>query len=64
MRKNKGKNELIILNGTNDKQEIPIHQYQNMLEGLSSGHEIKSGKRIDLTKDIVLTARESLIIEL
>ena len=63
VRKYKEKNELIILNGTNDVQELPVHQYKEMLEGSRSGYELISGKKIDLTKNMKLNARQSLIIE-
>jgi len=64
MRKHSDKNELIILNGTNDTQVIPIYEYQEILQGTSLGYELKSGKKIDLTKQLTLTARQSMIIEL
>lgn len=59
-----GKSELIILNGTNDEQNFPIHQYKDILDGFRYGQELVSGKKIDLTKNMQLNARQSLIIEL
>lgn len=64
VRRYQGKSELIILNGTNDAQELPMHQYQEILDGSCSGQELISGKKIDLTKNMQLHARQSLIIEL
>ena len=64
VRKHQGKSELIILNGTNDAQELPIHQYKEILDGSQYGQELVSGKKIDLTKNMQLNARQSLIIEL
>ncbi len=59
-----GRSELIILNGTNDEQDFPIHQYKDILNGYRYGQELVSGKKIDLTKNMQLNARQSLIIEL
>lgn len=64
VRKHQGKSELIILNGTNHPQELPIHLYKEILEGSRYGEELASGKKIDLTKNMQLNARQSLIIKL
>ena len=64
VRKHQGSSELIILNGTNDEQEFPIHQYKEILNGFDCGKELISGKKIDLTKNMKLNARQSMIIKL
>ena len=64
VRKHKGSSELIILNGTNDEQVLPIYQYKEILNGFNCGKELSSGKKIDLTKSMKLNARQSMIIKL
>ena len=52
-RTNSGKTELIVLNSTDAEQVVA-----------KSGKELISGKKIDLTKNMTVGARQSLIIEL
>ena len=57
-RTNSGKTELIVLNSTD------ADHYRIMTNDSKSGKELISGKKIDLTKNMTVGARQSLIIEL
>ncbi len=59
-----GKTELIVLNSTNAEQVVENDLYRMMTNDSKSGKELVSGKRIDLTKNMKVGARQSLIIEL
>ena len=57
-RTNSGKTELIVLNSTDAEQVVANDHYRIMT------NDSKSGKKIDLTKNMTVGARQSLIIEL
>ena len=63
-RTNSGKTELIVLNSTNAEQVVESDHYRMMTNDSKSGKELVSGKKIDLTKNMTVGARQSLIIEL
>ncbi len=59
-----GKAAIVILNGTNKEQVLPIKHYNEVLNNATTGKDIISEKNIDLTKDITLNPKQSMIIEL
>ena len=59
-----GKTALVILNGTNKEQVLPIKHYSEVINNAATGKDIISEKNIDLTKDITLNPKQSMIIEL
>ena len=61
-RTNSGKTELIVLNSTDAEQVVANDRI--MTNDSKSGKELISGKKIDLTKNMTVGARQSLIIEL
>ncbi len=63
-RTNSGKTELIVLNSTNTEQVVANKYYRMMTNDAKSGKELVSGKKIDPTRNMILGARQSLIIEL
>ena len=63
-RTNSGKTELIVLNSTNAEQVGANDHYRMMTNDSKSGKELISAKKIDLTKNMTIGARQSLIIEL
>ena len=63
-RTNSGKAELIVLNSTNTEQVVANKYYRMMTNDSKSGKELVSGKKIDLTRNMTVGARQSLIIEL
>lgn len=62
-RTNEGKTEMIILNSTDKEQILPNNHYNAVTKETKVGKEIASGKEVDLTQNLTLTARQSLIIE-
>ena len=63
-RTNSGKTELIVLNSTNTEQVVDNNYYRMMTNDSKSGKYLVSGKKIDLTRNMTVGARQSLIIEL
>lgn len=59
-----GKTVLVVLNGTNKEQTLPLESYKEVIKQFETGKDIISDKSIDLTKEISLSARQSMIIEL
>lgn len=59
-----GKADMVILNGTNKEQVLPIKHYAEVINNVTTGKDIISEKNIDLTKDITLNPKQSMIIEL
>ena len=59
-----GKAAIVILNGTSKEQVLPIKHYNEVLNNATTGKDIISEKNIDLTKDITLNPKQSMIIEL
>ncbi len=59
-----GKAAMVILNGTNKEQVLPIKHYNEVINNATTGKDIISEKNIDLTKDITLNPKQSMIIEL
>ena len=63
-RTNSGKTELIVLNSTNTEQVVANKYYRMMTNDSKSGKELDRSKKIDLTRNMTVGARQSLIIEL
>lgn len=59
-----GKTELIVLNSSNAEQVVANEFYRMITNDSKSGKELVSGKKIDLTQNMTVGARQSLIIEL
>ncbi|BEG98197.1 alpha-amylase [Bacteroides sedimenti] len=59
-----GKTVMVILNGTSKEQSLPIKNYSEVIKNHVSGKDIVSDKAIDLTTDLHLSPRQSMIIEL
>lgn len=62
-RTNEGKTEMIVLNSTDKEQTLPSEHYNALTNGRKTGTEIASGKQVDFTRNLVLPARQSLVIE-
>ena len=60
-RTNSGKTELIVLNSTNTEQVVANKYYRMMTNDSKSGKELVSGKKIDLTRNMTVGARQSLL---
>ena len=59
-----GKTDLVILNGTSKEQTLPIKHYSEVLKEAVTGKDIISEEMINLSKDLTLSPRQSMIIEL
>ncbi len=59
-----GKTALVILNGTSKEQILPIKSYSEVIKNAATGKDIISDGNIDLTKDLKLSPRQSMIVEL
>ena len=59
-----GKTALVILNGTSKEQILPIKSYSEVIKNAATGKDIISEGNIDLTKDLKLSPRQSMIVEL
>ena len=62
-RQYRGKTVMTILNGTPDVATLPVSRYSEVIGNHRQARIIFCGCAIDLTKDIQLQPRESLIIE-
>lgn len=54
---------MIVLNSTSDEQTLAAEYYTVLTKDSKEGRDVSSGKRIDLTKNLVVSPRKSLIIE-
>lgn len=63
MRNNESKTEMIVLNSTDKEQVLPNHHYNILTKDYKGGKDISSGKKIDFTQNLTLSAHQSLIIE-
>lgn len=58
-----GKTEMIVLNSTGSEQITDSECYTVLTKDSKEGRDVSSGKKIDLTKNLVISPRKSLIIE-
>lgn len=58
-----GKSVLVVLNGTNKEQIIPVSPYSEVIKN-TTGKDIITETSIDLTKEIKLSPKQSMIIEM
>lgn len=58
-----GKTEMIVLNSTGSEQILDSECYTVLTKDSKEGRDVSSGKKIDLTKNLVISPRKSLIIE-
>lgn len=56
-----GKTEMIVLNSTGSEQILDSDTV--LTKDSKEGRDVSSGKKIDLTKNLVISPRKSLIIE-
>ena len=58
-----GKNVMTIINGKRSDNTLNVKRYAEIIGSHTTATDVITGKTVDLTKDIQLTQRESLIIE-
>jgi len=62
-RQYQGKTALVILNGTSKAATMDVARYQEVIGNTSKAKDILTGRYYDLSKDLVLKPRQSLILE-
>lgn len=58
-----GKAELIVLNSTDSEQVLKNDHYKVLTKDTAEGRNVSNGEIVDLQQHLVLSARQSLIIE-
>ncbi len=64
LREYQGKKVLVMLNGKNSQNTVCLDSYAELLNGVSSGKDVITGRTVNLDKELTLAPRESLILEL
>lgn len=59
-----GKTVLVILNGSNKEQTLPLERYQQVIGTALQGRDVTTQKVVSLQQPLTLAAREALILEL
>ena len=62
-RQYKGKNVMTILNGKKQAAKMEVGRYAEIIGTHTTARNVITGQAVDLSKDIELTPRETLIIE-
>ena len=62
-RQYKGKTALTILNGTNAQAQLEVKRYEEVLGDVKRAKDILTGRYFDVSKDVMLKPRQSLILE-
>jgi glycosidase len=62
-RQYKGKTALTILNGTTKPAKMEVKRYQEVFSNVKRAKDILTGRYFDLTTDLTLKPRQSLILE-
>jgi glycosidase len=61
--KNK-KKVMVVLNKKEEDQQLPIERFSEMLEGISKGKDVISGRIFNLNESLYVPAKTALILEL
>ncbi len=59
-----GKDVIVVLNGKSQETTLPLTNYGEILKGRTSGKEILTDQTIELSGELTLAPRQSMIIEL
>jgi glycosidase len=62
-RQYKGKTVLTVLNGTSKPAVMEVERYAEVIGQAAKAKDILTGRYVDLSKDVVLKPRQSLILE-
>ena len=62
-RTHEGKSSLIVLNSTDSEQVLHNDHYKVLTKDSLQGRNVTSGETVNLQQHLVLSARQSLIIE-
>lgn len=55
---------LVILNGSDEEKQLDTYTYRDVIENYSSGKDVVSGKQISFEKEITISPRGVLILEM
>ena len=58
-----GKSVLTVINGTSREKKMHIARYAEIIKDATTAKNILTGRSIDLTKDVTLTPRATMILE-
>lgn len=58
-----GKNGMIVLNSTDHEQVLSAEHYRLLTKDSRMGKEVSTGRMVDLSQNLVISPRQSLIIE-
>lgn len=59
-----GKSVIILMNGNAEEVDLPLDRYTEILNGKISGKDILTGRTVSLNKEIALSLREVLVLEM
>ncbi len=62
-RQAEGRTALTILNGTSKKAAFSVQRFAEVIGNHTSATDVITGKKVDISKDIPLTPRQTLILE-
>lgn len=63
-RYNDDKKVMVVLNNANDERNVDLSRFAEMLQGVSGGKDIITGKGVVLSDQLAITAKTPMIIEL
>lgn len=59
-----GKSVLVVMNGSSKNVVLPLDRYAEVLQGKASGMDVISGKSVVLDKELKLSPKEILLLEM
>ncbi len=63
-RRGGGRTVLTVVNGTNEQKPLHVARYAEVIAGRNSARDIPTGTTVDLSRDVTLPPRATLILEL
>lgn len=63
-RQYQGRSVLTILNGTSKEARLDVKRYAEIIGKTTTGRDVITGENVDMSKDIKLSPRQTLVIEL
>jgi len=63
-RQYQGKAIVVMLNGTDKEVNLPLDYYEEILSGYAQGKDVITGRTVTLGKELKMSPRESLVLEL
>jgi glycosidase len=58
-----GRTALTVLNGTSKEAKLEVGRYQEVLQGVKRAKDILTGRYYDLSADVMMRPRQSLVLE-